>query len=347
VSLASITPPAIMMDVSIVIPTHNRCSLLALTLQSALWQRDVAFEVIVVDDGSSDGTAAMLADLRDSRVRTVRHDTPQGVSAARNRGLSEARAEWIAFLDDDDLWAPEKLTMQLMAVRQQQAAWVYVGHVNINLRHRVTGGEPPLAPDALLTELRRRNVVPGGCSGVVVSRRTMEAAGGFDPHLQPLADWDLWLRLAQAGTPACVARPLVAYRVHGTQMSLDAARVEAEFRILADRYGEASAAVLYRYLGWWALRVRNHREAARYFVRGALQFRSDYRPSSVATDLAALARNVLEHRLRISLPSTSAPPSAPLQEWRREGQAWVDRLVKTAGATAPIRRANADVPAGS
>ena len=90
----------------------------------------------------------------------------------------------------------------------------------------------------------------------MVSKRALAIAGVFDPRLQPLADWDLWLRLARAGF-RWVPRPLVAYRVHGHQMSLDASRVAAEFRMLADRNREANPAILYRYLGWWALRVKN------------------------------------------------------------------------------------------
>jgi glycosyltransferase involved in cell wall biosynthesis len=109
--------------VSVVIPTHNRSDLLALTLRSALSQRDVAFEVIVVDDGSADETSEVVAGLGDPRVRLIRHDVSQGVSAARNRGIAEARAEWIAFLDDDDLWAPDKLSFQLTAASESSRCW--------------------------------------------------------------------------------------------------------------------------------------------------------------------------------------------------------------------------------
>ncbi len=150
---------------------------------------------------------------------------------------------------------------------------MYVGHVNINVYYRVTGGDPPLAPHDLVKQLPRQNVVPGGCSGVMVSKEVLQRAGAFDVRFQPLADWDLWLRLAQVDLPACVPKPLVAYRLHGAQMSLDASRVEAEFWRLAERNPEADPANLYRYLGWWALRVNNHRAALRYFVRARLHRR--------------------------------------------------------------------------
>src|SRR4030095_3987508 len=158
------------MDVSVIVPTRNRSALLAITLCSVLRQRDVDLEVIVVDDASTDDTPAALARLTDSRIRVIRHDSCRGVSAARNHGISEARAEWIAFLDDDDLWAPDKLALQLRAARERGATWVYVGQVNINMLYEVIGGAPPLAPDAVLKQLPQSDVVPGGCSGVMVSK---------------------------------------------------------------------------------------------------------------------------------------------------------------------------------
>ena len=110
------------MDVSVVVPTRNRSALLALTLHSVFRQQDVDLEVIVVDDASADDTAAVLRTIADPRLRLIRHETSQGVSAARNRGAAQARGEWIAFLDDDDLWAPAKLALQLRAARASGAS---------------------------------------------------------------------------------------------------------------------------------------------------------------------------------------------------------------------------------
>jgi glycosyltransferase involved in cell wall biosynthesis len=317
------------LEVSIVIPTRNRSTLLALTLRSVLCQRNVDLEVVIVDEASTDDTPALLASVRDPRVRVIRHDTPRGVSTARNRGAAAAHADWIAFLDDDDLWAPNKLALQLEAARASGALWAYVGHININMHDVVTGGAPPLCPGALVEELPRHNVVPGGCSGVMVSRKGLAIAGMFDERLQALADWDLWLRLSHVGTPACVPQPLVAYRVHGQQMSLDTSRVEDDFRILSDRNPAASPAILYRYLGWWALRVKNHRGALQLFVRGWRQRRSDYSTAMLAADIASLCRDILEHRLHMRWPivHSSAQLSEEHRAWRREGQAWIDRLV--------------------
>src|SRR4051794_9011163 len=108
-------------EVSVVIPTRDRRHLLETTLAAALNQREVDYEVIVVDDGSGDGTATELAAIGDPRLRVLRNGASQGVSAARNRAIAEARAPWIAFLDDDDVWSPELLRRQLETVRGTDA----------------------------------------------------------------------------------------------------------------------------------------------------------------------------------------------------------------------------------
>jgi glycosyltransferase involved in cell wall biosynthesis len=317
------------MDVSVIVPTRNRPALLALTLRSVLAQRDVEFEVIVVDEASTDDTPSVITSFGDARIRSIRHHRPQGVSAARNHGVAEARADWVAFLDDDDLWAPTKLALQLGALRASGATWAYVGHVNINVHHHVTGGSPPLPPGELIRQLPEHNVVPGGCSGVIVSKDTVRRAGLFNGEFQPLADWDLWLRLAHVGVPACVSQPLVAYRLHGAQMSLDASRVETDFWRLSARNRQANPAILLRYLGWWALRIKDHRAALRYFVRAWLQRRPNYNASALAGDLAVLGRDLLAHRLRISVPLGKSTAHTEVEDplWRRAGQEWVDALV--------------------
>ncbi|MFL5884580.1 MAG: glycosyltransferase family 2 protein, partial [Thermoleophilaceae bacterium] len=98
-----------MSGVSVVIPTHNRWPQMRGTLDGALGQTGVEHEVIVVDDCSSDGTAEGLAGIENDRLRFLRHEQNRGVAAARNTGIEAARHEWLAFLDDDDLWAPNKL----------------------------------------------------------------------------------------------------------------------------------------------------------------------------------------------------------------------------------------------
>jgi glycosyltransferase involved in cell wall biosynthesis len=199
-----------MVEISVVVPTHNRSALLAQTLRSVLWQRGVDLEVLVVDDGSTDDTAAVVAALGDPRVRIVRNEVAQGVAAARNRGAEEARGEWVTFLDDDDLWAPDKLARQLAAAQETGRSWVYVGEVRIDRHGRIIAATSPPAPERVAARLPHWNLVPGGCSSVMASRAALAVAGPFDTGLRNLADWDLWIRLGRTGPPARVAGLLVA-----------------------------------------------------------------------------------------------------------------------------------------
>jgi len=102
-------------EISVIVPTHNRNELLRLTLRSILAQRDVDLEIIVIDDGSPVNVSEIVATFGDARIRVIRHDRPSGVSTARNRGADAATGDWLAFCDDDDLWAPDKLARQLAA----------------------------------------------------------------------------------------------------------------------------------------------------------------------------------------------------------------------------------------
>jgi glycosyltransferase involved in cell wall biosynthesis len=313
--------------VTVVIPTHDREVLLRQSLSAALSQEGVPLEVVVVDDGSADGTQRMLASLSDPRVRVIRQEPARGVATARNRGIEEACADWIAFLDDDDLWAPDKLRSQLEAARRANRRWCYVGHVNIDPRNRVTGGGPPLQPHRIIEELRQSDVIPGGCSGVIATKEILHEAGLFDPGLQPLADWDLWIRLARIEPPAGVARPLVAYRVQNESMSMNAARVLSEFEILGRRYGQGNRASLFRYLGWWSLRGNRPLEALRFFVRAALERRREYRIRDLLIDASYVAGDRLgPGRPLGQVLVRRAAGGEEHRGWMAEGQAWVDAL---------------------
>jgi glycosyltransferase involved in cell wall biosynthesis len=155
--------------VSVVVPTHNRVALLKRTLRSILGQNISDVEVIVVDDGSVDDIAAVVGDL-DPRIQVLRNRQPAGVSAARNRGIAAAQGEWIAFCDDDDLWAPDKLRLQLDAMRETGRLWAYAGCVHLNPAGRISGGTPPMDADRCAATLPRWNPMPAGCSNAIGGR---------------------------------------------------------------------------------------------------------------------------------------------------------------------------------
>jgi glycosyltransferase involved in cell wall biosynthesis len=121
-----------MPDVAVIIPTRGRSQLLRTTLHSALNRWGSTWRSSWSTMGRQGTTAALLTRHDDGRLRVLRNDTPQGVSAARNRGIAHARSRWIAFLDDDDLWAPDKLSAQLKAAEAAGLGWVYAGDVNVD-----------------------------------------------------------------------------------------------------------------------------------------------------------------------------------------------------------------------
>ena len=228
------------MLVSAVIPTFNRRALVCQAVASVLAQRGPAFETIVVDDGSTDDTAAALEQEFGARIRVVSAEH-RGVAAARNLGVSSSCGELIAFLDSDDLWLSGKLATQVAffhehpeaEICQTEEIWVRNGRrVNPCAHHRKPRG------DIFEASLHLCLVSP---SAVMLRRGLFERVGGFDEHLPACEDYDLWLRIA-LGTPVwLVEQPLVIKRGgHADQLSrqfwgMDRYRVVSLLGLLAAR----------------------------------------------------------------------------------------------------------------
>jgi glycosyltransferase involved in cell wall biosynthesis len=304
--------------VTAIVPTHNRTHLLATTLRTILWQDSVELEVIIVDDGSSDDVRRVIDQFGDPRVRLIRHEVPQGVCIARNRGVAEARGTWLAFCDDDDLWAPDKLAVLVEAARGSGRNWAYSGAVHVNVELRVLSARLPPSPGRLLRTLPRWNIVPGGSSNVIVRTAALASAGGWDPQLINVADWDLWARLALNGSPACVERPLVGYRIHAGNASTNIALILREARLLDDRYAGLDYGELHHYLAWVYLRQGQRRPAAEHLMRAASQGKA----LAVVRTIATLARG----RVGNTIPVLRPRPSRVERAWMAEAETWIARL---------------------
>jgi glycosyltransferase involved in cell wall biosynthesis len=301
------------MDVSVVIPTRDRPELLALTLRTALWQEGVSTEVLVVDDGARPDTETLVRQLGEERVRLVRNTGPAGVSGARNTGIAAARGGWIAFLDDDDLWAPSKLAMQLASAQDVSAGWAYGGDVSVDHMLRVRVGAPPPSPEVVVAGLRRHNAVPAGASNVVVRRDVLEAVGGFDPQLRTSEDWDLWIRLSRSGLPACVRRPLVALRMHAGMASRAVDQMLADVQLIARRHGiPVDYARHERWAAWMCLQAGRRVMAMRHYARAA-----------AGGDLGSLGRAAVG----LLYPGVARVRTGePTNAWCVEAQGWLEAL---------------------
>lgn len=256
------------MSISVVIPAYNGARFLPETLRSVLAQTLRPDEVLVVDDGSTDGTAA-VAKAFGPLVRVFRR-TNARQGASRNFGAEQASSEWIAFVDHDDLWAPEKLERQMQALAANPTAdlcytaRVHFGEDRGPNKPQATVPVPPAGHvrDALF---RNTTFLP---SSVVIRRSTFLAAGGFDTSFRIVEDWDLWLRLQSAGIVfAACQEPLLHYRIHDQSASRN-------IRILLDETDQVYRRHIMPQISWPQRWLRYNRFRSDHESSGAMSLRA-------------------------------------------------------------------------
>jgi glycosyltransferase involved in cell wall biosynthesis len=309
-------------DVSVIIPTRNRPQRLDLSLRSSLAQRDIRLEVIVVDDASSVDVLPVVEGLADGRVRLVRNADPRGESGTRNRGIHEASGRWLAFLDDDDLWAPDKLTRQLDVLHATGRVWAYGGVVTIDDGLNVLSGSPPPTPEEVASAITRHNAVPGSASSVIVAADVVAQVGPFDPTLRRTPDWDMWLRLSRVGLPACVEKPVVAITVHPGNASRDMDALFRELPIIAARHGIAvDRARHHRWAAWLSSIDGRRADALRHYAHAV-------RAGDVASVARALA-TLAPRRIR------SGRLARPVGSWAEEARDWLEPIKRSLDPEGP------------
>lgn len=323
-------------SVSVVIPTIRE-RFVQRAVSAALTQRGVSTDVIVIADGPE------VADLENTlekseRVRVVCRPKLQGVTNARNAGVELAAHDWIAFLDDDDIWAPDKLERQFEALGEQGGEFAYTAaailDVDLNLvRYEVAPPYPEL-----LDTLKANNLLPATASNLLVTRRLFDAIGGFDLGLKHFSDWDFALKLAREAPGAACAEPLVGYVHHDEGMHVQqVADVESEWanfqRTWADSGLELGSVDQIRWVAEGHQRRGHRRTAARLYVRAAREFGNK-------SDLARAVRALLGERVTRTaafLQSRRAAPPGPAPEWVRryrqgDGRAATGRAPDSASA---------------
>lgn len=199
-------------SVSIIVATYNRLPLLRQTVDSVLAQTFIGWELILADDGSTDGTREYLDDLaaNDARVRPLFLEHVGSMTAMRTAGIEAMRGEWIALLDSDDLWAPQKLEVQLQNLREHpECWWSYTGYHHID-----EAGQLPRPESGWILDKLISLSVASAPQTLVMRRRLFEECGGFDHALYVRSDYDLMLRMAMR-SPACgVSDDLAMVRQH-------------------------------------------------------------------------------------------------------------------------------------
>jgi glycosyltransferase involved in cell wall biosynthesis len=217
--------------ISVVIPAYNAAPYLKEAIESALSQSYAPHEIIVVDDGSTDGTAD-IARTFGSKVRLLQHPN-RGVAASRNRGIEEATGDWIALLDSDDAFLKDKLLLQVRAVEQNPSALLVYTGTRLVFHDGSARDCPAVSQSQLWPALRYRSLFAP--SSALIKRSALLACGGFDVRFSGVADWELWLRFMRCNSRAAfaaVSEPVTIYRVVAGSMSSNVMGMLAEQRAL-------------------------------------------------------------------------------------------------------------------
>ncbi len=262
-------------EIAVVVPTFNRAHTLGASLESLLAQQGVRFEVVVVDDGSTDDTSALLASLRDPRLRVLR--VPHGgIAAARNAGIALGGTPYVAFHDSDDLALPDRLAapVALLAARPEVALVIQNGRM-LPPEDDPQGREEPWIRPAVAAALRSRPIGVaevfrwnlGQLQGMTFRRTALDAVGPLDGSFRILDDLDLVLRVATGHRAIFLDTPAFVYRRHAGGVARDRTRVREESIRLADKLVAEHPAVLTE-LGAAAFR---RRQARRWASLAALQ----------------------------------------------------------------------------
>lgn len=221
--------------VSVIIPTYNSAHFIVEAVDSVLAQTFTDFEVLVIDDGSKDNTKELLAEKYGDSIQYFYKDNG-GVSKARNFGIEKAKGKYVAFLDSDDAWITEKLEKQISALEknlENKACYssFYLCDENLN----PTGINPSERKADVLTDLLLIGNVVATPSTVIAEKELFQQVGGFDYELSQCADWEMWIRLATKTEFIYIDEPLLKYRIHGANMSKNAALLEKDTILLMEK----------------------------------------------------------------------------------------------------------------
>ena len=262
-----------MPKVSVVIPAYNTMKYLPATLESVLQQTFADFEVLMINDGSSDGIVAWVNELTDPRVRLISQPN-QGLPGARNTGILNAQGEYVAFLDADDLWEPTKLEKQVRCLDEQpEVGVVYTWSLLVDEQGQSIGrihagqGEGNLWKQLLLGE----DPIANG-SAAMVRRCCFDTVGLFDTSLKSAEDLDMWLRIAAHYPFAGIKEPLTLYRQHPHSMSKNRQRMFHSLRVVIEKAFQSvplellylrnrAYASIFLGLGWLAVNEGDYKNA--------------------------------------------------------------------------------------
>lgn len=232
--------------ISVVIPVYNGEKTIRETIESVLNQTLSNLEIILINDGSQDSTLKIVSSVKDFRVKTFSYPN-KGLSASRNRGISQAAGDYIAFIDADDLWTPDKLEAQFNALQanpQAAVAYSWTDYIDEFGQIFCQGSHFNYTGD-IYTKLLVTNILESG-SNALIRKQVFTEVGGFDESLRAGEDWDMYLRLAARYHFVAVPAPQILYRVSVNSMSFNIPQQEAEcLKVIERAFNQAPASVQY------------------------------------------------------------------------------------------------------
>ncbi|MEK7846443.1 MAG: glycosyltransferase family 2 protein [Nitrospinota bacterium] len=262
-----------MSKVSVIIPTYNRAHLLGRAIESVLEQTFQDFELIVVDDASTDGTGQLIRTFGDKRIRYIQHDMNKGSNASRNTGLRHARGEYVAFLDSDDEWLPEKLEKQLKVFQRGSEK---LGLVSTRYSDEYLDPDEPFMPHYrgnIFHKLLTENII-GSASTPLIKTTCFEKAGLFDETMPASQDWDMWIRIAQHFEFDFVPEILARFYFQPDSISRNIESIKRAHMLIYKKYSPFIEALPksiqiehYFYEGRYFLWRRDIPESCRYFIK--------------------------------------------------------------------------------
>jgi len=222
--------------VSVIIPVHNGAFSVEKAIDSVLAQTHRDLEVIVVDDGSTDDTMDIISDQRDERVRVLSHNERKGAAAARNTALRDCKGQYVAFLDADDIWLPNKIELQLQALEEKDDDWggVYCGAIINDVDGSVIHS-PAVKEGNLQYDLLDKQLELGGSSTLMFRKECLDAVGHFDESFQRHTDWEMLVRFFDRYKLAAVKDCLMVKHGYSRSPARPFARTKEKYLSKFDR----------------------------------------------------------------------------------------------------------------
>jgi glycosyltransferase involved in cell wall biosynthesis len=221
-----------MPKVSVIIPTHNRAEFLRSAIASVLNQTFQDFEIIIIDDASKDHTQEVIANFNDARIKVIHNQISKGAAGARNIGLINTSGEYIAFLDDDDEWLPEKLKIQtcLLDNSPSEVGGIYTYSF---IKEKVSGRVLSIW-NYEIKEFSKENVIT--TSSVLLRRECFEKCGLFDENMPTGSDYDMWIRISENFSFEIIKDALVNYYIHENRLSINYGKKIRGLEILFEKH---------------------------------------------------------------------------------------------------------------